>query len=197
MLLDMRATPAIPEESLGLERRRFTVDELERMIQAGLFAEDEPVQLIEGELIVMSPQGPEHSAIVGDLGERLREAYSGAGHVRSQCPLRATATSLPEPDLAVVRGAARDYLASHPTGEDALLVVEIAMTSQAVDQMKARVYAAAGVPEYWLLDLAARCLHVHRELSASGYAAVTTLREGEIVSPPGRALRWRVSELLP
>ena len=127
----------------ALERRRFTVAEVERMVETGLLAEDEPVQLIEGELILMSPQGPEHSAITEDLAERLRGAYRDVGHPRVQSPVLASDMSMPEPDIAVVRGARRDYLHAHPKASDTLLVVEIAMTSQRVDRTKAKVYAAS------------------------------------------------------
>jgi Uma2 family endonuclease len=180
-----------------LERRRFTVAEVERMVETGLLAEDEPVQLIDGELILMSPQGPEHSAIMEDLAERLRGAYRDIGHPRLQSPVRASDTSMPEPDIAVVRGARRDYLHAHPDGGDTLLVVEIAMTSQRVDRTKAAVYAAAGVPEYWIVDLAARCVEAHRNAHDGRYTSVTTLLESATLSPPGTALEWRVADLLP
>lgn len=197
MLSAMATAAASLSDALGLERRRFTVEEVERMVDAGLLAEDEPIQLIEGEFIVMSPQGPEHSMSVGELAGRLHEAYRGIGHVRPQCPIHATDTSLPEPDLAVVRGVPRDYGKRHPRGSDVLLVVEIAKTSQAIDRVKARVYAAASVPEYWIVDLVARRVDVHREPGAAGYGAVTAFDERAEISPPGTSLRWRVADLLP
>lgn len=184
-------------EAVALERRHFTVAEVEQMVQTGVLAEDEPIQLIEGELIVMSPQGPEHSTIAEDLADRLRHAYSGTAQPRLQSPIRASDTSMPEPDIAVVRGARRDYLHRHPRGTDTLLVVEIAMTSQRTDRAKANVYAAAGVPEYWIVDLAARRIEAHRDPRGDHYATVITLAEDASISPPGTTLQWRVADLLP
>lgn len=192
------ATAAVSvSDALGLERRRFTVEEVARMVEAGVFDEGERVELIEGEFFVMSPQGTEHRTILTELGDRLRVAYGHIAHVQIQCPLHATLTSLPEPDLAVVRGAPRDYLERHPRGADALLVVEVAKTSQSIDRIKARVYAAAGVPEYWIVDLAARRIEVHGEPGDGGYATVTALGEDVEIVPPGTSLCWRVADLLP
>src|SRR5262249_53193341 len=135
--------------------RRFAADEVLRMVEAGILREDEPIELVEGELVVVPPQGPTHSAVVADLDARLHEVYTGAYHVRAQLPVAGTDDSLPEPDFAIVRGAPRDYVERHPTGADTILVIEVARTSQAFDRRKASTYARAGVPVYWLIDIVA------------------------------------------
>jgi Putative restriction endonuclease len=115
------------------------------MVEAGVIGPDEPLELLEGRLVLVSPQGPPHASLVGALAEKLRAAY-GAGHaVREEKPLELP-DSLPGPDVAVVHGAQLDYAARHPNAGDALLVVEVAVTSQALDHEKARIYARAGVP---------------------------------------------------
>src|SRR5258708_3596992 len=94
----------------SLERRLFSADEVLRMVEAGILGEDEHVELLEGELVVTPPQGPAHAAVLSDVGERLRQAYGETCHIRSQTPLAGDSHSLPEPDLAVVRGKPRDFM---------------------------------------------------------------------------------------
>jgi Uma2 family endonuclease len=180
-----------------LERRRFSATEVLRMVEEGILGHDEPVELIEGELVKTPPQGPSHSAVVSDLQERLRELYRPGCHVRSQCPLAGAADSLPEPDLAVVRGKPRDYVTAHPSGADVLLVVEVARTSQAIDRRTVRAYAKIGVPVVWLLDLAARRLEVRTEPDGDEYRSTRLLGENESATLPGVDSSWRVDTLLP
>src|SRR5262249_47314064 len=118
-------------------------------------------------------------------------------HVRAQLPLDARPYSLPEPDLAVVRGEPRDYRDRHPTGPDTLLAVEIARTSQALDRRKAGIYAAAGVPVYWLIDLARGQVEVFSgPTEESGYERHEILVRGQEVALPGLDTRWPVAELV-
>jgi Uma2 family endonuclease len=177
-------------------RHRFTVEEIERMAEAGAFDEGPKVELLDGELVDVSPQGPQHAARHTVLAERLAEVYRAGTHVRRQCPMRAGKRSLPEPDVAVVRGAALDYVERHPEGRDLVLAVEVSVSSQALDRKKARIYAAAGVPVYWLLDVAAKTLTVHGDPSETGYARSSVLSAADEVELPNTAIRWRVGDLL-
>jgi Uma2 family endonuclease len=179
-----------------LERRRFSAAEVLRMVEDGILGEDEPVELLEGDLVVTPPQGPRHSAVVSELDERLRATYRPGYHVRSQCPLGGAADSLPEPDLAVVLGKPRDYLAAHPVGADVVLVIEVARTSQVIDRRKVRVYAKIGVPVYWLLDLATRRLEVRSEPDGDDYRSTRLLGENESAALPGVEASWTVASLL-
>lgn len=183
---------------VGIDRiHKLTVDQVLRMVEEGILLEDERVELLEGVLVEMSPQGPEHAFSTGSLGERLQALYSPEGFVREEKPLRASATSLPEPDVAVIRGSRRDYVGRHPDGRDALLVVEVAATSQDADRRKAALYAAAGVPVYWIVDLEGRRLTTHAGPSGEEYALVRILgEEDEVELPDGRG-SWRVGSLLP
>jgi Uma2 family endonuclease len=176
--------------------RPFTVDEVLRMIEIGILREDEPYELIRGQLVVVPPQGPEHSSTTATLADRLRAAYAGQAVVREEKPLIAGKDSLPEPDIAVVRGSHDRYASAHPAGGDALLVIETAVTSQQTDHAKASDYAMGGAPVYWLLDVPARRLEVHTEPQPDGrYRVVRVLAGDDEVELPGTELRWRVGSL--
>ncbi|MEM6790808.1 MAG: Uma2 family endonuclease [Myxococcota bacterium] len=176
--------------------RRLTVDEALRMVQAGVLGEHEPVELLDGWLVEMSPQGPLHASSTTNLADRLRETYTDDGHVREEKPLACGIHSLPEPDVAVVKGIPADYVTQHPSGSDAILVVELAWSSLDEDRSKAKIYAASGVPVYWLVDLVARTVTVHTSPSSGGYRDVAPLHEGTMVPLPGRSMAWPVKELL-
>ncbi|MCB9536958.1 MAG: Uma2 family endonuclease [Myxococcales bacterium] len=176
--------------------RRFTVDEVLNMIDAGILGEDEPLELIDGELIYVSPQGPPHASLTNNIRDDLFLAYGAGAHVREAKPIIAGDDSLPEPDVAVFRGHRDDYAGRHPRGDECLLAVEVAHTSHSADRAKAAVYAAAGVPVYWLVDLPARRLEVHGEPRPDGrYALVRVLAGDDRVSLPGLDVTWRVGDL--
>lgn len=182
------------------ERRPFRAEEMLRMIAAGIFAEDDRVELVRGEVLTVTPQGPDHGSLKDDLHGRLVLAYVGHDvHVLDQRPVVAGVHGLPEPDLAVVRGGARDYLARHPNGDELQLVIELAKTSQDRDHAKAEDYAAGGVPVYWLVDLRARVVEVYsdpdRELSR--YRSVQILDKEQSLELSGLTARWSVASLLP
>lgn len=171
------------------------------MIEAGVFGDDDRVELVDGEILSVAPQGPEHRAIKTELRQRLESAYRElAVHVEDQGPLRAGSHGLPEPDLAVLRGRPRDYLHAHPEGANTILVIEIAKTTQARDRAKAADYARGLVPVYWLLDLDARTLDVHTrpDAAAGRYRSVVSLREEEAITLPELAgVEWTVASMLP
>ena len=190
---------AMTIEGLGadVQRRRFTVDEVNRMVEQGILGEDEPVELLDGDLVIVSPQDPRHAACLVALTEQLAEAYRGVAHVRPQVPLDARPHSLPEPDLAVVKGRPVDYSDRHPSGGDALLVIEIARTSRPIDRRKASIYANAGVPVYWLIDLAARQVEVFRLPSKRGaFEEHQVFGAEEEIQLPGLGLGWPVADVL-
>jgi Uma2 family endonuclease len=185
------------ETSENLVTRRFTVDEAIRMVEAGIVGEDEHVELLDGALVEMSPQGSKHAGMIGRVADRLRNAYSGTALVREEKPLVSSPHDLPEPDVAVVRGRADQYVDSHPNGHDAILVIELAWSSQRIDRRKASIYAAGGVAVYWLLDLAARQLEVRTTPVDGAYQVTRVLGEDEAVELPESAARWTVRDLLP
>lgn len=174
--------------------RRWTAAEVSRMVEAAILREDDPYELIDGELVEMSPQGPLHALMKDRLRRRLDRAFGPGRFVRDQVPLDCGPDSLPEPDVMVTTVELADR---HSTAAETVLVVEVAKTSQDVDRQKAVVYARAGAPVYWLLNLRDRQLEVHEDPSPSGYHRVTTLDDALEVEVPELGVRWPVRELLP
>ncbi len=156
---------------------RLSVDDVFRMVEAGVLDEDDRVELVEGVLVEMVPIGPEHDGAVAWLTGHFARADSDAWEVRVQSTLLVAGGYL-LPDLMLVEPRPRT---EQPT--TALLVVETAQTSQVRDREKARDYATAGVPEYWIVDLAARAVHVHRRPLAGGYEEAESFEGGQSVSP--------------
>jgi Uma2 family endonuclease len=177
--------------------RRFTADEAMRMVELGIVGEDEHVELLDGALVEMSPKGPEHDSTTANLSDRLRAAYPGAGRVREEKSLAIDAYNLPEPDVVVLRGNATAYVHRHPSGPEALLVVELSWSSQRHDRRKASIYAAGGVDVYWILDLEARRLEVRTTPVGGSYQVTRVLSEDDVVELPESDVRWTVRDLLP
>ncbi|MBX3270656.1 MAG: Uma2 family endonuclease [Sandaracinaceae bacterium] len=162
---------------VGGERvRRLRRDEYDRLVGAGVFA-DERVELIRGVIVRMAPQGPSHAGPIEVLTELLVPPLVGRARVRVQLPLIGPDESEPEPDLAVVPLGQPHR--EHPSA--AHLVIEVARTSQVYDRgTKGPLYAEMGVPEYWVVDIAARAIEVHREPVGDRYTRVETFRDGTI-----------------
>lgn len=151
------ATPDAPER-----QRPIRVDEYHRMIEAGILGEDERVELIDGVLVAMTPQGRLHAFVIQELNRLLVRALADEYKVLTQLPLTLGAGSEPEPDLAVVRAEDARSRTRHPAA--ALLVIEVAGDSLRLDrETKAGLYARAGVPEYWIVNLAAASVEVYRD----------------------------------
>jgi Uma2 family endonuclease len=180
------------------EHRRFTADEVLRMVESGVLGEDEPLELLDGELVVVSPQGPPHADAATTLHELLVKAYEEKGvQVRDDKPLLVSPVSLPEPDLAVVLGTRGSFTKRHPRGDEAWLVVELARTSLPLDRAKAAVYAAGGVPVYWIVDVEARRIEVHADPHADGhYGVVHVLSEDDPAPLPGTDAVVRARDFL-
>ena len=180
-----------------LPTRRFTVDEVLRMVEVGILDEDEPLELVDGELLVVPPQSPPHASLTTHLHDELRAVYRDGYVVREAKPLVAGPHSLPEPDVAVCHGSNSDFTARHPRGEEAVLVLEVARTSVRTDRKKAAAYAGAGVPTYWLIDLVSRKVEVHTDPRNEGhYARVRVAAMGEELELPELGVRWSVARVL-
>ncbi len=174
------------------------------MVEVGVLGEDEPLELQDGELIVVSqspaatPIEPPHATATTLVRDVLMAAYQGVAHVREAKPIIAGATDLPEPDLAVVEGGVREYASRHPNGSEAWLVVEVARTSLQADRAKIRTYARAGVPVYWLIDLEARRLEEYAQPTSEGsYALVRVCAGDDILTLPRTTRTTRLRDLLP
>jgi len=155
-------------------RRRFTRAEYYRMAEVGILGRRDRVELISGEIIEMSPIGRRHQAFVDNLGALLVLRLADRAIVRVQGPVALADDTEPEPDLTVLRRRPVPYKEREAWAEDALLIIEVADTSLAYDRStKLRLYAEAGIPEYWVVDSAAETVDVYREPGAEGYRDVT------------------------
>ena len=176
---------------------RLSRVEYDRAVEAGAFEPDAKLELIDGDLNAMTPEGVSHTTGMNLTADCLRHVFDSGFHVRVQNPLAADDYSEPEPDVAVVRGAIRDYDKGHPTS--AVLVVEISNESLRYDRtVKQRLYARCGIPEYWILAIPENRLEVYRDPAGDGYRRVTNHAAGDKVAPLARPdARIAVDDLLP
>lgn len=181
---------------------RWTREEYYRLAKMGIF-NGRRVELIEGEILEMSPQLPPHTAAIFLAEETMRAVFSKGYVVRTQAPLSLGMDSDPEPDVAVVAGSLRDYTQSHPTS--AVLVIEVAEASLTLDrERKARLYAEAGIEDYWIVNLRQRQVEVCRKPQKkprqrkATYTQVTIYGEKDTVSPlAAPRAKIKVADLLP
>jgi Uma2 family endonuclease len=174
---------------MSITTRRWRRVEYERLIETGFFQTGDPVELVGGQLIVAEPQGSRHFAAVQAAEEALRKAFGPGWQVRGQGPLALDDDSEPEPDVAVVPGTFRDYVATHPSHP--VLVLEVSESSLALDrEHKGSLYARAGLADYWVVNLVDQKLEVYRDpgpdpAASFGwrYGAVEVLPREGAVSP--------------
>ena len=165
-------------------RRVLTVAEYHRMGEVGILTKRDHVELIEGELIAMSPIGSEHAGTVNALNRLLVQAVGDRGVVAVQNPVRLDDLSEPQPDFAVLKPRADDYRRATPRSVDVLLIVEVADTSRAYDRdVKRSLYARHGVPEVWIVNLAANEVEVCRAPTGDQYASVAHVGRDGILEP--------------
>jgi Uma2 family endonuclease len=154
-------------------RRRFTREQYYRMAETGILREDDRVELIRGEIIEMSPIGRRHKAFVLNLTQLLAGRLAGRALVNVQSGIVLSDESEPEPDLAVLRLREVPYKEREAHSEDVLLLIEVADSSLAYDRStKLRLYAEAGIPEYWVVGCTAETVEVYRGPGAEGYRDV-------------------------
>jgi len=163
--------------------RRFSVAEYLRMAEAGILRPDERVELIDGQIVAMSPQGPVHSALVPRIARHLDRLFPSDRYcIRQQATLPLGEDDAPEPDLAVVAGRCEEHERAFP--REVLLVAEVADSSVRLDRgRKSELYSAGGVPEYWLVDVPARLLEIRREPSGTGYKLIRVLQGDDTFLP--------------
>jgi Uma2 family endonuclease len=174
------------------------------LIDHGLLDEDEPIELLDGLLLVKEPQHSLHRTAVLLVARALEQVFGAGWFVQTQSPIILDDRSEPEPDVCVVRGSPRDYVEAHPT--QPALVVEVAQSGLALARgRKAAAYARARIADYWILNLVERVLEVHREPARPGparrhwgYASMETLPASATVTPlAAPAATVRVADLLP
>ncbi|HEU0079512.1 MAG TPA: Uma2 family endonuclease [Longimicrobiaceae bacterium] len=154
---------------------RFSTEDYRRLAEVGILSEDDHVELIEGEIIEMSPKGSRHSGTLKRLVAYFSERLGKAVVLSVQDPLDLGDGTQPEPDFMLLRRRPDFYTEAHPKPADVLLLIEVADTSLAIDRTrKADLYAAAGIPEYWVVDIERRRIFVHTGAMPTGYAKAET-----------------------
>ncbi len=148
--------------------KRFSVDQYHAIINAGVFDDDDSIELLEGWLVEKMPKKPPHSVATGLVSDAMGPLLPSGWHLICQEPIT-TADSEPEPDIAAVRGKRRDYNDTHPQPKDVGLIVEVADATLARDRgVKKTIYARAGIPIYWIVNLMDRCVEVYTEPTGPG-----------------------------
>jgi Uma2 family endonuclease len=174
-------------------------EDYENLVSRGVFGPEDRIELLNGRLLTMAPQQTAHAIAYNLTRKYLDRVFQSGYDVRPQLPLALDDRSEPEPDVAVVRGAVRDYLQNHPAPEDTVLVVEVADSSLRYDRTdKLAAYARAGIPEYWILNLVDGVVEVYRDPIGDHYTKSATLGPEEPLAPQGHdADAVSVAELLP
>jgi Uma2 family endonuclease len=157
-------------------RHRLTLEDYHRLGQAGVLGEDDRVELLEGQLVDMSPIGPRHALVVDKLMQRLVRAVTEEFWVRVQNPVALDSGSEPQPDIVLTRASWRGYPESHPGPEAIILLVEVADSSRDIDLgAKRELYARAGIREFWIVDLTTDIVLVCRNPRDGAYDSVTRI----------------------
>lgn len=182
-----------------LPRHRFTTDEYEQMVQSGILTPDDRVELLQGEVLPMTPIGSRHAACVRRLTRFLIERLGDDAIVSVQSPVRLDDFSMPEPDVAVLRPEPGSYASAHPRPPDILLVIEVADTSLEKDRtVKMPLYAQAGIQEAWLVHLGEGIVEIHRHPAPDGYRQRQRLAKGPLIVPAvASEARVQVEEIIP
>ncbi len=167
-----------------MNRRRFSVAEYYCMGEAGILRSDERTELIDGEIIVMPPIGPGHAAGNSRAERSFHRRFGDRSVVRSQIPIHLPDDSEPQPDIVLAQPQPEGYRAAHPRPEDILLLVEICDTTLAKDrEVKLPLYARAGIPETWLMNLPDDRIEVYRDPAPEGYRSITLVAHDGAVTP--------------
>lgn len=185
-------------KSVQVNRRSFTVAEYERMGQFGIFSEDARVELVCGEIIQMSPIGERHAACVDFLTQLITLRLRRGAIVRVQNPIQLDDYSEPQPDIAVLKPRDDFYRRAHPRPEDVLLVIEVSDSTLEYDRkVKMPLYAGAGIPEAWLVNLPEERIEVYSDPVDGEYQTVRSYAHGKrLQSHTLAALRLSVSKVL-
>ena len=191
--------PAAPKAQIG--PWRFHLADYHKMAEVGIIKSSDRVELLNGVVYPMSPIGPGHASVVDRLNRLFNRAFmDDSWLVRIQNPVRLDDHSEPEPDLVVAKFRADYYATNHPGAADILLLVEVSDASLEKDlKIKHPLYAAAGLAELWVVDLAGQCLDRYRQPVGGAYQDVHILKLGDLIRleiPNDQALQWPVDQIL-
>ncbi len=173
---DMASTAETPE-------RRITVEEFDRMWNSGIIGPDDRVELIDGRIVRREMMNAPHASIMARMTQRLNDALGEVAMIWAQLPFVAAERSKPVPDFALMKQRDDYYAGALPVPGDVIAVVEVSDTRLRFDRgTKLRLYAKAGIPEYWVVDVKKKTIEVYREPHELGYAPPAVAKKGERVS---------------
>ena len=185
--------------AVTLERHLINTDTYHRMIETGILTEEDRVELIHGEIISMSPIGKLHIAVVDRISNLIKEIVGKQVIVRTQSPIVVHDHSEPEPDITLLKPRPDFYATQAAQPEDILLVIEVAHTTWSTDyEVKRPLYATAGIPELWLVNINKHEIEVHRTPAPGTYKSISILQSGDTVTlpVPGVEATIAIDELL-
>lgn len=167
-----------------VSKRLFTVDDYHRMVDAGILREDDRVELIRGEILLMSPIGPPHNGTILRANHGMSRIVGDQALIGVQGSIRLDMYSEPQPDLYLLRPVADFYTSRHAGPSDIFLIIEVADSSLEYDQdAKLLLYAQTGIPEYWISDIAGERVIAYSDLQDGTYRTVREFRRGEVLAP--------------
>ncbi len=165
-------------------RRHITVEEYHRMSEARIFREDERLELIDGEIIKMTPIGVKHASCVNRLAEFFIQRLAARAIVSIQNPVCLGEHSEPEPDIAILQRDEKSYMTRRPNAGDVYLIMEFADGSVEFDRkVKLPVYARVGIPEVWIVDLVSDYVEIYRTPTFFGYESVAKKQGSDVIAP--------------
>jgi Uma2 family endonuclease len=166
------------------KRYRVTVADYHRMGEAGVFDQHTRVQLLQGDIVEMAPVGSHHASITQLVFEYFLRTSKAGYSVRCQQPITLDDESEPEPDIAVVRGATRDFMERHPAAADVALLIEVSHSTLELDRgIKAALYAQHAIPEYWIVNVAAKTIERYSVPADGRYTALSTFAADQTLAP--------------
>ncbi len=183
--------------TIQLTKKLITTDVYQKMIDAGIFGEDDRIELINGEIIEMSPINHNHAGHVKRINHLFHKLPGFNFIISIQDPIKISNTSEPEPDIAILKPSPDFYTTSHPTPKDILLIIEVADSSLEYDrEVKLPIYANAGIPEYWIVNLQDARIEVYKKPGKDDYKLRELFYESDNIQLSELGLEINVNTIL-
>lgn len=183
--------------AIKLARRLIGVDEYHKMIEIGILTEKDRVELINGEILIMSPIGSEHTACVKRINMVFNKTFGDKAIIGIQDPVTIRPNSEPEPDISVLKLKKDFYADKHPSPNDVIFLVEVADSTLSFDkEIKLEIYAEGGIPEYWVVNLKKKMIEVHLNPVGKKYKNIDMFSAGETIKVRSLNVEFNVDDLL-
>lgn len=181
---------------IPLAQRLLTVEEYQKMAEVGILTEEDRVELLDGKIVNMSPSGHRHATMVKQITALFYELLAKKVTISVQDSIIVNPYSMAEPDVAILKYSPNSYKGALPKASDVLLVIEVADSTQEKDRkLKAPLYASAGIPEYWIVDVERNQIEICREPHEGQYRLKEVVRPGGVIEPTGLGVRVEVEGL--